>query len=133
MVILLDADVIIRGEKEIFDLSNWAASRPADHFHISAITIAELWHGVERASGTQKTSRETYLQALVEKLSIIPYTEQIAYRHARIWAELQRSGKMTGFYDLIVASTALEAGAAVATFNKKHFAQVPGLQIIEPG
>ncbi len=35
-------------------------------------------------------------------------------------------------YDLIVAATALERGSSVATFNKRHFAQVKGLTIIEP-
>jgi len=51
---------------------------------------------------------------------------------ARIWAELQSSGKMIGFYDLIVAATALERGSDVATFNRRHFAQVKGLTVIEP-
>jgi predicted nucleic acid-binding protein len=132
MEILIDADVIIRGEKGLFDLKSWTATRASDQFGISAVTIAELWHGVERASGNQKTSRENYLLAAVSALSVIPYTEQIAHRHARIWADLQTSGKMIGYYDLIVASTALEIGAVVATFNKRHFGQVKGLQIIEP-
>jgi predicted nucleic acid-binding protein len=52
--------------------------------------------------------------------------------HARIWATLESSGKMIGFYDLIVAATALERGSAVATFNRRHFAAVPGLRLIEP-
>jgi predicted nucleic acid-binding protein len=45
---------------------------------------------------------------------------------------LESSGKMIGFYDLIVAATALERGCAVATFNQRHFAQVPGWQLIQP-
>jgi predicted nucleic acid-binding protein len=47
MVIILDADVVIRGEKGTFDLKSWVASRPNDRFEIAAITVAELWHGVE--------------------------------------------------------------------------------------
>ena len=39
---------------------------------------------------------------------------------------------MIGYYDLIVAATALERGSEVATFNKRHFAAVAGLKIIEP-
>jgi predicted nucleic acid-binding protein len=60
------------------------------------------------------------------------YTEQTAYEHARIWAELEASGKMIGFYDLIVGATALERGSEVATFNKRHFDQIRGLSVIEP-
>jgi predicted nucleic acid-binding protein len=68
-------------------------SRPNDRFEIAAITVAELWHGVEQATGTHKATRQHYLNALLESLPIIPYTEQTAYEHARIWAELEASGK----------------------------------------
>jgi tRNA(fMet)-specific endonuclease VapC len=132
MAIILDADVVIRGEKGTFDLKDWVASRPDDQFEVAAITVAELWHGVERATGTHKITRQGYLNALLESLPVIPYTEQTAYEHARIWAALEASGKMIGSYDLIVAATALERGHQVATFNKCHFAQIRGLSVIEP-
>jgi tRNA(fMet)-specific endonuclease VapC len=132
MAIILDADVIIRGEKGTFDLAGWVASLPNDQFEIAAITVAELWHGVERATEPHKSKRRKYLETVVSALPIVPYTEQTAYEHARIWAELQSSGKMIGAYDLIVAAAALERGSRVATFNKRHFALVKGLHIIEP-
>jgi len=132
MAIILDADVIIRSEKGTFDLKRWVASRPSDQFEIAAITVAELWHGVERATGTHRITRERYLQAVLDAVPVIPYTEQTAYEHARIWAELEVSGKMIGFCDLIVGATALERGSQVATFNKRHFAWIKGLSIIEP-
>ncbi len=132
MAIILDADVVIRGEKGTFDLKSWVAARPNDQFEIAAITVAELWHGVERATGQQKTKRQQYLQTVLNSLPIIAYTEQTAYEHARIWAELETAGKMIGFYDLIVAATALERCSDVATFNQRHFSQVKGLKVIEP-
>lgn len=39
---------------------------------------------------------------------------------------------MIGYYDLIVAATALEHDLAVATFNQRHFRVVPGLKVISP-
>jgi tRNA(fMet)-specific endonuclease VapC len=131
MAIILDADVIIRSEKGGFDLINWFASQ-SEEIEIAAITIAELWHGVERATGILRRERETHLQEVLASLPIIPYTEEIAYEHARIWAELSARGKMIGLYDLIVGATALERGSAVATFNKKHFSVIPGLKVIQP-
>lgn len=132
MAIMLDADVLIRGEKGTFDLEKWLASHPNEPFEIAAITVAELWHGVERATGKQKNAREQYLRATLEAMPIILYTEQTAYEHARVWAELEASGRRIGFYDMIVGATALERGSAVATFNRQHFGQVQGLKIIEP-
>ncbi len=132
MAIILDADVIIRGEKGTFDLKRWLASRSADEFEVAAVTVAELWHGVERATGARRAARLHYLQTLLALLPVIPYTEQTAYEHARIWAELEAAGKMIGYYDLIVAATAVERGSAVATFNQRHFGLVAGLKVIEP-
>jgi len=69
---------------------------------------------------------------IIDGLPILPYTETTALEHARIWAELESSGKMIGYYDLIVAATALEFGSSVATFNAGHFSQVRGLKVIKP-
>lgn len=132
MAIILDADVIIRGEKGTFDLKGWLESRPSDLFEVAAITVAELWHGVERAVTAYKARRLQYLQTVLAPLPVLPYTEQTAYEHARIWAQLEAAGKPIGSYDLIVAATALERGSEVATFNKRHFTVVPGLKVIEP-
>jgi predicted nucleic acid-binding protein len=132
MALILDADVIIAGEKGDFDLAGWVASQGDQRLEVAAITVAELWHGVERATGARRATRVSYLQIILNVLPIIPYTEQTAYQHARIWAQLEASGKMIGFYDVIVAATALERGSTVVTFNKKHFARIKGLSVIEP-
>ena len=132
MAIILDADVIIGGEKGSFDLQRWAASRADDSFEVAAITVAELWHGVECAFGQHKASRRQFLEAILAVLPVIPYTEDTAREHARIWTELEKTGKMIGAYDVIVAATALERGSSVATFNKRHFGVVRGLTVIVP-
>ncbi|HVY72127.1 MAG TPA: hypothetical protein VHH73_19490 [Verrucomicrobiae bacterium] len=53
MAIILDADVVIRGEKGTFNLAGWVATRPNESFAVATITVAELWHGVERATGVK--------------------------------------------------------------------------------
>ena len=132
MAIILDADVIIGGEKGTFALKDWLSSRASDKFEIAAMTVAELWHGIERATGAARLRREKYLQTIVTTLPVIPYTQSTAYEHARIWAGLEAAGTMIGYYDIVVAATAMERGKEVATFNKRHFGSVTGLKIIEP-
>ncbi len=129
---MIDADVIIGGEKGTFDLKAWLQSAESEQFEIAAVTVAELWHGVERADEAHRKVRENYLRSLLGVIPVIPYTEQTAYHHARIWAQLESSGKMIGPYDLVVAATALERESQLATFNKRHFAGVEGLRVIEP-
>ena len=132
MEIILDADVIISGEKNIFDLQGWLESRAEDRFKVAAITVAELWHGVERASAAHRASRQKYVEALVAVLPIITYTEETAYItrvYGRITRDLRQEHRP---YDLIVAVTALQRGSTLATFNRRHFSQVKGLTILEP-
>ncbi len=132
MAIIIDADVIIGGEKGGFDFHRWLLSLPEEAFEIAAITVAELWHGVERSGGARRAARAAYLQGVIRSLPVVSYTEEIAYEHARIWARMQEAGKMIGDYDLIVAATALSRGNSVATFNTRHFNLVPGLGVIKP-
>ena len=132
MAIILDADVIIKGEKGSFDLIGWLDSQTGQDLEIAAITVAELWHGVERATATHRAKRERYLQTVLDRLDVIAYTETTAFVHARLWPDLESSGNMIGAHDLILASIALERGSVVATLNKRHFVLVPGLRVIEP-
>ncbi|MGC9260438.1 MAG: PIN domain-containing protein [Phycisphaerae bacterium] len=132
MAIMLDADVIIHGEKGAFDFSAWLLAQGDEPIEVAAITVAELWHGVERATGVRRIKRQRYIQAVVAAVSVIPYGESTAYHHAKIWAELQSAGKMVGFYDVIIAATAIERGSTLATFNIRHFAGIKGLKMIVP-
>ncbi len=132
MAIILDADVIIKGEKGNFDLIAWLDAQTGEDLEIAAITVAELWHGIERATVPHRAKRERYLRTIVERLEPIPYTESTALIHARLWADLESSGHMIGAHDMILASAALERDSVVATLNKRHFIVVPGLRVIEP-
>ena len=132
MAILIDADVLIADERGIFDLKSWLAARQNEQVEIAAITAAELWHGLERASGAQKVKRRTYIENALAAFPVIPFTRLTAQIHAHLWADLESSGKMIGYHDLIVAATALERGSVVATFNVRHFSQIKGLKVIEP-
>ncbi len=132
MAIILDADVVIQAERGVFDLQAWARTQEGETFAIAAITAAELWHGVERAAGEVRAKRERYLRGLLSTLPVLPYSESTAYLHARLWANLEAKGGMIGYYDVIVAATALERGWPVATFNHRHFREVTGLTVILP-
>lgn len=131
MAIILDADVLIRGEKGLFDLGGWLTARTQEEFEIAAITVAELWHGVERATGERRRQRQQYLESVLAPLPVVAYTAEIAREHARVWAELEAAGKMSGYYDIIVAATARHRGSRLATFNRKHFEPVQGLTLVD--
>ena len=128
---MIDADVIIKGEKGAFDLRGWIATQ-SEQLEVAAITVAELWHGVERATILHRAKREHFIRTVLEGVHVVPYTQSTAFEHARLWAFAEASGRTIGPYDGIVAATALERGSTLATFNRRHFEHVEGLKVIEP-
>jgi predicted nucleic acid-binding protein len=132
MEIIVNADVIIAAERGDEALEAWLSSLVADQLAVSAVTVAELWHGVERASAGHKNLRRSYLQHFLSGVRILPYTESTAYEHTRIWADLVSHGEIIGLYDVIVAATAMQRHSPVATFNRRHFTRVKGLTLIDP-
>jgi tRNA(fMet)-specific endonuclease VapC len=48
---------------------------------------------------------------------------------ARIRLTLEKSGKLVGPMDLLIAATALEQGAVLVTHNVKEFRRVRGLRV----
>jgi predicted nucleic acid-binding protein len=71
-------------------------SQTGQDLEIAAITVAELWHGGERATAAHRAKRERYLRTVLERLDVIAYTEATAFVHARLWADLESSGNMIG-------------------------------------
>lgn len=132
MALLIDADILIEAERGSFDLEAWLNSLGDEEIRLAAITMAELWHGVERASGARRERRRRFLERLFALFEPVPYTAMTAYHHARLWAELESAGKMIGAHDLILAAIAVERGDALATLNVRHFRSIKGLRVVTP-
>ncbi|MFZ1086080.1 MAG: PIN domain-containing protein [Terracidiphilus sp.] len=132
MAILIDSDVIIEAERGRFDLNAWIESLPDEEFHLAHITVAELWHGVERATGLRRVKRQLFLRRIFANFDFVSYGEETAFEHARLWAELESTGQMIDAHDVILAAIALQTSSAVATFNVRHYSAVKGLKVIEP-
>ncbi len=132
MAFLIDADVIIQAERKALDLDAWLRAHPDEEIKLAAITVAELWRSVERATGVRRTRRQKFLQKALLAFDIAPYSEIAAMQHARLWADMEATGQRVSPHDLMLAATALECGAAVVTFNARRFAGFPGLTVLKP-
>jgi len=102
-----------------------------EDYAISAMTIAELQHGVRRADTlVRKRARELFLIDAVDAFRVLPMTGRIASRVGDLTAELQARGEVVALADIIIAATALEHDLALATHNLRHFQRIRGLRII---
>lgn len=99
---------------------------------LAAVTVSELWHGVERATPpSRKAQREQIVMEWLTDFDVIHFDAAVARTHARIWAELETRGSMIGPHDLQIAATAIHHGHAIATLNQKEFGRVPGIQLVD--
>ncbi|HZL57410.1 MAG TPA: PIN domain-containing protein [Bryobacteraceae bacterium] len=97
---------------------------------ISALTVAELGHGIYHAREEGKSrQRRRFLDELKQYVPIHPITGATAEIVARIGGEQAVNGITVPFADLIIGACALELGYAVATHNVRHFRLIPGLDV----
>jgi tRNA(fMet)-specific endonuclease VapC len=90
------------------------------------MTAAELRFGVEKA-GQLKLAQ--LVEAYLDRLAILDWTDEVSGHYARIRSELERSGKPIGNMDLLIASHAVSLRMTLVTNNLKHFSNVPGLSV----
>ncbi|MBR0282555.1 MAG: type II toxin-antitoxin system VapC family toxin [Oscillibacter sp.] len=94
---------------------------------ISAITLAELRHGVEKSAYPEKNA-----SALLQFLSILdvaPFEEAAAVEYGKIRAFLQSQGTPIGPLDTLIAAHAKAENMTLVTNNVREFARVPDLRL----
>ena len=132
MAFLIAADVIVQAERGTLDLDAWLRAHADEEVKIAAITVAELWRSVERASGLLRARRVKFLERVLEVFEVVPYSQKAAVSHARLWSAMDAAGQKISMQDQILAATALESGATVFTLHTRRYAAIPGLAVVGP-
>ena len=104
---------------------------PDEEAAIAAITASELLHGVHRASAKHRATREAFVESILAVVPILDFDLLAARAHARLWADLAKTGSDVGPHDRIVAATAISLGWQLATANVRHFGRIAGLDVVE--
>jgi tRNA(fMet)-specific endonuclease VapC len=103
----------------------------AERLSLTAMSLAELKHGVRRADSPQRAAiRQRFLDDAICALIIIPIGPTIAMRAGDLEAELELRGEKLATADLLIAATALVANLPLATHNVRHFDRVRDLQLV---
>ena len=98
----------------------------AESLSVSVMTAAELRFGAAKAARPKLAEP---VEAYLERLAILDWTNEVTGHYARIRSELERSGKPIGNMDLLIASHAVSQRMVLVTNNLKQFANVPGLTV----
>ncbi len=130
MGLLIDASVLITHERGRVPLKEMLAGREEEAIFLSVITASELLHGVHRASDPAvRGRRSAWVEAVLQRLPILPVDVPTARAHARMWAELARQGQTIGPHDLWLAAACVAHGLTLVTANLREFGRVPGLAV----
>ena len=98
-----------------------------DELCISAITVGELFYGVERS--TRRLENRRAVEEFIGDLMVLPFTIRGAAHFAQLRAELTRAGVACGPYDMLIAGHARSEDLTVVTNNVREFGRIPGLQV----
>jgi predicted nucleic acid-binding protein len=98
---------------------------------ISAMTVAELAHGIYRANIPERRERRRqFVDELKTHIPVHPITEATAEIIARVGGEQAAKGINLPFIDLIIGACALGLAYAIGTDNTRDFDRIPDLKII---
>jgi len=92
---------------------------------ISVITEAELRYGTSKQA--PGSARLTALNALFDKLCILPWCSAEALVYGDLRAKLERAGRVLGNLDMLIAAHAISTNAILVT-RDKAFAQIEDLR-----
>lgn len=130
MAALIDTSVLIAAERGHLNFDDLAARFAEDHVSISAVTAAELLHGLYRArTAVQRHRRQAFVEGLLAQLPVIAFDLTVARVHASLWADLAKRGVAVGERDLMIGATAIAKDYAVATRDERSFPKIPGLRV----
>jgi tRNA(fMet)-specific endonuclease VapC len=124
---MLDTNIVIyvikRKPIEVLETFN----RFAGQMCISSITLAELFHGVEKSDAPEKNLRR--VEDFISRLEVLQYGEKAAAHYGSIRAGLECKGQTIGVNDLHIAGHARSEGVVLVSNNLREFERVEGLRV----
>jgi toxin FitB len=136
-MIILDTNVVsepLRAKPNPQVLS-WLDRQAPETLYLTAISVAELWLGVELLSqGKRRTQLQKFMATELLPLfdnRVLSFDEPAAAAFARIAAKAQAAGNRIDFADCAIAASAITRRFLLATRNTKDF-KGTDLELINP-
>lgn len=128
MKYMLDTNICIYAIKNKPEavIRRFLAQNP-DEICISAITYAELLHGVEKSQAIEKN--RLALSLFLSPITILEFDNYAAEEYGQIRATLEKKGTPIGPMDTLIAAHARARNLILVTNNTREFYRVENLQI----
>lgn len=97
---------------------------------ISVITQAELYYGAYKSKSPQENLAKIKLMLQDLAIEVIGFNESLINIYAKLKTDLEKKGEKLDEFDLLIATSALEADLVFITRNKKHFQRIKKLKLV---
>ena len=128
LMYLLDTNIIsywMRGDATV---TGRIKERAPSDLSLSAITLAEIWYGIEK-SPVKKKERRSKIEKISSLLNVYPFDAAAAASYAVIRAQLERKGVIISERDIQIAAIAVANRLTVVTHNMSEFSRVEKLTV----
>ena len=128
MKYMLDTNICIHviKHKPETAIRNFLAHQP-DELCISAITLAELLHGVEKSKYQDRN--RLAVSMFLSGIAVLNFDSVAAQAYGELRADLEQNGTPIGPMDMLIAGQAKSRGLILVTNNTGEFKRVKGLQL----
>lgn len=128
MKYLLDTNVLIAMFRKQHGMREKILQAGIENCFISEATLAELKVGAYKTNDPRQW-REVKETSVA--FGIVPITSTDFDLYARNRALLESQGTKIDSFDLLIGCSAVNNGLIIVTHNKKHFARIPNVQIVD--
>lgn len=128
-MVCLDTDIIIhflRNDKDTVNTINQLLQN-GEKLTTTSINVYEIWKGYYKS---RRQDMLFSIEKFLKHLRILPFDEIHAQRTAEIFEDLQMKGKTIDSFDIMIGVIASTYQELIFTLNKKHFEQIPGIQLM---
>jgi tRNA(fMet)-specific endonuclease VapC len=93
---------------------------------LSSVSLGELIYGAEKSVHVERNLAD--IEGFAARLEVRAFDNLAVIQFGQLRAELTKSGKVIGPYDMMIAGHARALGLILVTNNIKEFKRVPGLR-----
>lgn len=129
---LLDTNICVHYLKGEFDIQARVRAAGLANCFLSEITVAELLFGVANSAADWQARQRRDVAALRASFAgqVLPITAALE-TFADLKTYLRRLGRVVDSFDLLIGSTAISHDLTLVTHNTRHFADMPGITLVD--
>jgi tRNA(fMet)-specific endonuclease VapC len=124
---MIDTNIAIYTLKNRPDKVRATFKKHSGEMCLSSVSMGELIYGAEKSARVENNL--SIIEGLGARLKVESFDMKAAMHFGQLRAELAKSGKLIGPYDMMIAGHARALGLILVTNKQREFDRVSGLRV----